>query len=232
MLPRTLAKDDLLAGRLSRGDRLLEFDDLSVDWSDLRRVLRESTDLLERFEMIEAGDVEIMRALVRDAGRLQPCLRQWYDEALPGVAASAGTALTAGQAQACLLGMRPFLSPAASALLQRHDAELWGRTWCPVCGGEPDFSVWTAGKRRLVCGRCCGKWTFPETVCPFCETTDPAARRSFSSGSRTYRVDTCDGCHRYLKGFDESQAGRGFLLGVDSVATLPLDAAAQQLGYE
>ena len=117
-------------------------------------------------------------------------------------------------------------------MLQRHDVEGWQRSSCPVCGGEPEFSVWSGDRRRLVCARCSGQWTFPDGLCPFCQTREPAAGHFFSSGSRTYRVDTCDGCRRYLKGFDESRASRSFLLSVDAVATLPLDAAAQQLGYE
>ncbi len=229
MLPRTLGKDGLLAQRLAAGLRLVEFDDLAIDWSDLRRVLREATVLLQRFEMIDAADADALLTIVRDADRLVPMLRQWYDDVLP-VHQSAAAGLSAGQAQACLLGLRPFLAPAASAMLLRHDATAWQRRLCPVCGGEPDFSVWNADGRRLVCSRCCGQWAFATGECPFCEDHD-AERRSFSSGTRVYRVDTCDGCRRYLKGFDESRASRPVMLGVDTVATLPLDAAAQQLGY-
>jgi FdhE protein len=231
MLPRTLAKDALLAERLTQGQRLLEFDDLSIDWSDLRRVLREATVLLQRFEMIEGEEGDALLAIVRDAGRLPPLLRHWYDAVLDDANDASEDAMTPGQAHACLLGMRSFLAPAAAAMLQRHDVESWQRSSCPVCGGEPDFSVWSTDRRRLVCGRCCGQWTFPDGECPFCKTRGPAAGHFFSSGSRTYRVDTCDGCRRYLKGFDESHASRGFMLSVEAVATLPLDAAAQQLGY-
>ena len=36
-LPRTLGADALCASRLAAGARVLEFDDLVIDWSDLRR---------------------------------------------------------------------------------------------------------------------------------------------------------------------------------------------------
>jgi hypothetical protein len=39
-------------------------------------------------------------------------------------------------------------------------------------------------------------------------------------------------CHRYLKAFDGRDGSRPALLSVDSIATLPLDAAAIQRGYQ
>jgi formate dehydrogenase maturation protein FdhE len=46
-----------------------------------------------------------------------------------------------------------------------------------------------------------------------------------------YRVYGCDACRRYLKAFDGRHASRAVMPVVDAVATLPLDAAAQQRGY-
>ena len=42
----------------------------------------------------------------------------------------------------------------------------------------------------------------------------------------------CTRCRRYVKGLDEERAGRTVLIAYDPIATLPLDAAAHQLGYE
>jgi len=38
-------------------------------------------------------------------------------------------------------------------------------------------------------------------------------------------------CRRYIKAYDARQGARPVMLSVDSVATLPLDAAAMQKGY-
>jgi len=38
-------------------------------------------------------------------------------------------------------------------------------------------------------------------------------------------------CLRYIKAYDARRAGRPLMVAVDSVATLPLDAAAIQRGY-
>jgi formate dehydrogenase maturation protein FdhE len=41
----------------------------------------------------------------------------------------------------------------------------------------------------------------------------------------------CDVCRRYLKAYDARNATRPVMVSVDAIATLPLDAAAQQRGY-
>jgi hypothetical protein len=38
-------------------------------------------------------------------------------------------------------------------------------------------------------------------------------------------------CRRYLKAYDSRSAERPVLVAVDTIATLPLDAAAMQRGY-
>lgn len=224
-LPRTIGLDSLCVDRLSAGRRLLEFDDLTLEWSDLRRLLSQGADLLERSQMLEAEHARRLHALVRDGTLLPAALREWYDRA-PTVDATI--------AQAFLLGLRPYLARAASALLPRVTAHLdaWGRSQCPVCAGDPEFAAWGADARRLVCGRCTGQWAFDADRCPYCEAGAAADRRSFASQSRVYRVEACDRCRRYLKGVDETRAGRTLLIGYDVIATLPLDAAAVQMGYE
>jgi hypothetical protein len=47
-----------------------------------------------------------------------------------------------------------------------------------------------------------------------------------------YRIAACDVCTRYLKAHDGRRASRPLMLPVDTVATLPLDAAAMQKGYK
>jgi formate dehydrogenase maturation protein FdhE len=55
---------------------------------------------------------------------------------------------------------------------------------------------------------------------------------SFASRDGQYRLSACDICERYLKAFDARKASRPVMPAVDSVATLPLDAAAMQRGYK
>jgi len=44
-------------------------------------------------------------------------------------------------------------------------------------------------------------------------------------------VSACDVCRRYLKAYDARRATRPLMVAVDTIATLPLDAAAMQRGY-
>ena len=112
------------------------------------------------------------------------------------------------------------------------DLTEWREARCPLCGGEPELAVFDpSGDRALVCSRCTARWPFAPGVCPHCGNDDPSRLRSFASRDRLYRVEGCDACHRYVKAVDERQAGRPVLPPVDTIATLPLDAAAQQRGY-
>ena len=88
-----------------------------------------------------------------------------------------------------------------------------------------------AADRRLVCGRCAGQWAFDAIACPFCSNADRSRVTSFATRDGQYRVYACDVCQRYLKAYDGRQSTRPVLPAVDSVATLPLDAAAIQKGY-
>ena len=58
-----------------------------------------------------------------------------------------------------------------------------------------------------------------------------SARSSFATRDGRYRVYACDVCRRYLKAYDGRNASRPVMVAVDSIATLPLDAAAMQRGY-
>lgn len=232
-LPRTFGKDDLLAARLIEGRRLIEFDDIVFEWSDARRLVRDAADLLLRFDLIEPADAAFMNGVVRDGAALPVMLRGWYDEPLIDTSADAASPPpTAGRTQTCLVAMRPYLARGVTAVQSFLSQVSGARQACPVCAGEADFTVWSANGRSLVCGRCTAKWPFPEGSCAFCGDDHAEARKSFAGGSRAYRLEACEVCRRYIKGFDERGASRPMILSVDTIATLPLDVAAMQLGFE
>ena len=88
-----------------------------------------------------------------------------------------------------------------------------------------------ARERRLICGRCAAQWAFAPLTCPFCANDDRARITSFATRDGRYRVYACDVCRRYLKAYDARNAPRPVMVAVDTIATLPLDAAAMQRGY-
>jgi hypothetical protein len=222
-LPRTVGADALCATRLAAGARVLEFDDMVLDWSDVRRLCGQAADLLRRADFLEP-DVEARAlACLRDARALPIELHRWFDR---------DPSADAGAAQVWTIGLRPYLTRAAAALLPRLAAGEWQRATCLVCGGDAEFAAWSGGDRRLVCGRCAAQWPFDPARCPYCLDANEASRQSFSDPSRTYRVEACTQCRRYVKGLDEERAGRTVLVAYDPIATIPFDAAAAQLGFE
>ncbi len=232
-LPRNYRQIASLTERLTAGQPLLQFDEIPLDWSDFRRTFRETAEALRRHGMMDDADCQRVHALTRDGDALPPLARWWYNSgADPKSAGDAPIEQAEHLHHALLHALRPFLMRSAEAILPQVDLRAWQRGTCPLCGGDPEFSVWNAsGERQLLCARCAGQWIFPDPQCPFCGTSDAGQLRSFAGSPRIYRVDACDACQRYLKGFDGRVAGRPMMLIFDAVATLPLDAAVIQRGY-
>jgi FdhE protein len=181
-------------------------------------------------EALDPAELRKVDIITRDAEQLPIVVRAWYesprqDGGLPPIVEGLETVL--------LQAMRPFLTRAADAVLARVDLAPWAHGNCPVCGGEPDLAVITpAAERLLICGRCLARWRFDQIMCPFCRNAERSRITSFTSRDGRYRLSGCDACERYLKAYDARRATRPVMPPVDSVATLPLDAAAMQRGYK
>lgn len=225
-----------LAAQQAAGRPAVRFGDIPLDWTAFRLAFRQTADVLHRYEALDRGEHQQILALARDGNTLEPVVTRWYlaTSLVDDVAASEKTkkATTPNLDQVLLLAMRPFLARCAEALMQRVDFSGWRYGHCPFCGWEPDFAVITqAADRRLICGRCLAQWAFGPHACPFCANEDRARITSFATRDGRYRVYACDLCKRYLKAYDARNAARPLLLAVDTIATLPLDAAAMQRGY-
>jgi hypothetical protein len=228
---------DWLKRQHEAGRPLLRFEDIPLDWTDFRLVFRQTADVLRRFDALDADDYQAIQAMSRDGHAIEPLAVAWFDRAaapdrVPKTPAAGAGAHAEAFEQVLALAMRPFLERCADVVQQRADFSTWTRNYCPLCGGEPEFAVLTsAGDRLLICGRCTARWGYDAGACPFCPNTDRARLPSFTSRDGLYRLYACDDCRRYLKAYDARQGGRPVMLAVDSVATLPLDAAAIQKGY-
>lgn len=239
----TLPMLDLSADTLRRHQTearpLLRFEDIPIDLSDLRLTVRQTADVLRRFGALEQADYDKAQSLGRDM-QLLATVGNWYREAAERQLAVAGvtpvSAKTMGDetalGQVIALAMRPFLSRCAEVLQQRPELANWTHSHCALCGGEPDLAVITpSAERHLICGRCSLRWKFEPLTCPYCRNSDRSQITSFATTDGKYRVYACDVCQRYLKAYDGRRATRPVMPIVDSVATLPLDAAAMQRGY-
>jgi len=235
-LPWISLEPEQLVALQAAGGRLVRFGDIPLDWTDFRLTFRQTADILRRFDALEPEDYEQLMGLVREGNQIESIVERWYEATSGAVGAdAAGRApdgLPASLDQVLVLALRPFLARSAEVLAQRVDVSGWNRGHCPFCGWEPDFAVITpGGDRRLVCGRCTAQWTFGSLTCPYCANDDLARITSFATRDGRYRVYGCDVCHRYLKAYDARNASRPAMVGVDTIATLPLDAAAIQRGY-
>jgi FdhE protein len=228
-LPAIRLDADYLAGLLKNGP-ILQFEHLKIDWSDIRFLVRAVAAAMRTHEALDPADLRKVEDVSRDADRLPLVVRAWYQAT--GASAAAPAAEAEGLETVLLQAMRPLLGRAADAILARLETSGWHHGYCPVCGGEPDLAVITpAADRLLICSRCLARWRFPQLTCPFCGNSDRSRITSFASRDGQYRLYACDVCQRYLKAYDARRAARPVMPAVDSVATLPLDAAAMQRGY-
>ncbi len=213
--------DEELAARVGRGERLLTWDRLALDWPEFRLRWRQIVDVLRRHDILDAADASALHDLGRDAG-LPDAVARWY--------AGDDAGAPAGLGDVVALTVRPFLARASEVLQQRVPIESWGRGVCPVCAGPPVFGVLpSAGGRLLVCGRCLCRWPFEPRTCPNCQATE--GQRAFSALEGRYQVAACDQCKRYVKAIDVRRAGRPLFLALDTVATLAIDQALTAQGY-
>ncbi|MBI2834449.1 MAG: formate dehydrogenase accessory protein FdhE [Acidobacteria bacterium] len=216
------------------GRPVLRFADIPLNWTDFRLMFRETTELLRRFEALDLEDYRRAKELGREGKAVEPMLLAWYEAAArrdrhrPAETDEAGGMM----GQIFQIAARPFLARCAEGILPRLDLSAWTEGYCPLCGGEPEFAVITqTAERLLICSRCTGRWRFAPLDCPFCGNADRTRITSFASRDGLYRIYACDHCRRYLKAYDGRSSTRPVLVPVDTVATLPLDAAAMQKGY-
>src|SRR5258708_9170331 len=153
-------------------------------------------------EAIEAEAYRRVDALSRDADSLRPAIRNWYEASRP--VAGGGNEPSreiAGLEPLLLQAMRPFLSRCADAIMARTLFQGWPHGNCPLCGGEPDFSVITpAAERLLICSRCTSRWRFHQLACPWCLNGGPSKIPSFAPRAGLYRLNRLDVCQRHVKG--------------------------------
>jgi hypothetical protein len=253
-IPKIEISADIVERHQADARPLLRFEDIPLELSDLRLVVRQTADIMRRFDALDETEYQQVQHLGRDMTLLE-VIGRWYRAGADKHAAPLGTGSVTGAPagvgagvgtdaashapgetgmldQVLALAMRPFLSRCAEVLQQRAELAIWTHAHCALCGGEPDLSVITpAAERHLICGRCGLRWKFEPLTCPYCRNSDRSRITSFATPDGQYRVYACDVCHRYLKAYDGRRAARPVMPVVDAVATLPLDAAAMQRGY-
>ena len=250
-LPSFELNADVLQRHEASGQPLLRFEDIRIEPTDLRLLVRQISDVLRRHGALEDADHQRLQSIGRDMNVLDVAAK-WYvmvarrhevaaiglgHQQEPPEAAADGDGDGDGDgdealSQVLALAMRPWLTRCAEVLQQRPELAQWTHSHCALCGAEPDLAVITpAAERHLICSRCALRWKFEPLTCPFCQNNDRSRITSFATPDGQYRVYACDVCQRYLKAYDGRRAARPVMPAVDNIATLPLDAYAIQRGY-
>jgi formate dehydrogenase maturation protein FdhE len=227
-----MVDDEALRARTLQGLPVLSFDQLPIKADHFARLATEIAEVLVEHE------VE-----VRD-GSLPGTDPEWVSLAQRRF--EAGQVVEEGErdeeqqeAEATLAqiatdqALKPYLAWAAEQVLSCVDQDHWKRGYCPVCGGAPDFAALETdtGARNLLCSRCNSQWIYRRVGCPFCGITDHTQLMYYPSEDEVYRLYVCQACQRYLKTIDLRKATRKVLLTLERIATVAMDAAAQQEGY-
>ena len=133
---------------------------------------RQTADILRRFGTIEETDYAAIQTISHSGHILEPLVIAWYEKtAMRGKPDPSAPAEPAPPPppppdavppidaetldQVLLLTMKPFLERCSEVVQQRSDFSTWKLSYCPLCGGEPEFAVITpAADRLLICSRC------------------------------------------------------------------------------
>jgi len=224
---------EALNERIRRGLPLIEFDELALDWPLLRDTFAEVGAIFAEYPELFGEPPKRLKE--PSAGQLltKKAVKTWFKGArLP-------PSILADDVQENLLlaiihaTLKPLLVSHAKTLIDSIDQERWRRSYCPVCGGSPDFAFLDKerGSRWLLCSRCDTEWLFQRLQCPYCGTQDQNALAYFTDDKGLYRLYVCEQCKRYLKVIDLRQAESEILLPLERLYTLDIDRQAQEQGY-
>ena len=232
-VPKLGLSEEAISNRIRRGAPLLEFDDLSIDWSLLQNIFEEVTALFTSYSEALGEVPKNLEDTSSCLALLKEATKAWFEGAqLPPRTRVSGVneALLELMIHAAL---RPFLITHCEALLSFVNQEQWRRGYCPICGGNPDFAFLDKerGARWLLCSRCNAEWLFQRLECPYCSIQDQGALAYFTDDEGLYRLYVCERCRHYLKAIDLRQAECEVLLPLERFLTLDLDTQAHKDGY-
>jgi FdhE protein len=131
------------------------------------------------------------------------------------------------------VSLAPSMKAIQSAVDGQLDKKEWEQGFCPVCGSGPNMAYFTAqGTRYLHCELCGDEWRYPRMKCPFCENEDHDTLGYFQADEEEgFRVYFCRKCKRYIKTVDKAVFEESAPMDLEYMATLHLDLAADERGF-
>lgn len=225
---------DAINKRIENGIPLISFDELALDWSLLTAAFDETRAVFANHAALFNFSYPKLAELKADACLARPVLKRWFaGQKLPSTISVRGVdkKLVNSIIHATL---KPFLISHAKTLRDSIDQEKWRRSYCPICGGSPDFAFLDAerGSRWLLCSRCDTEWVFQRLQCPYCNNQDQNDLCYFSDDTGLYRLHICERCKQYIKTVDQRQAKKRVILPLERFLTLDMDRQAIDMGYK
>jgi hypothetical protein len=110
----------------------------------------------------------------------------------------------------------------------------WAEGHCRICGGTAALAEVRGGSRHLRCAGCGGDWEGMWRRCPFCGEADADQHASLMSLETFERqaIDVCESCGSYLKTMTSQMPIAPEAVGLQDLATVMLDVAAIEHGYQ
>lgn len=220
--------------RIDTGVPLISFNELALDWQLLTATFDEIKIVFADYAELFNSSYERLAELGADAFLTEQVLKPWFEkQKLPAK-------ITVKNVDKKLVNsiihatMKPFLTSHARKLRDFIDQERWRRSYCPICGGSPDFASLDTerGSRWLLCSRCDTEWVFQRLQCPYCNTQDQNDLSYLTDDTGLYRLYTCERCKQYLKTVDLRQTEGQVILPIERFLTLDMDRQAMEKGYK
>lgn len=215
--------------RTNEGKPLVAGGEFRFDWPLLQRTSQDIANLFRKYANLFNNAPEEFDRLTE--GVLTPdAVKAWYEGTPLSPADGISEALLRDLIHAAA---KPFLANYSETLNASIDQGRWRRGYCPICGGNPDFSFLSRdnGARWLVCSRCDTEWLFQRLKCPYCSNTDQKTLSYYTGEEGPYRLYVCDNCKHYLKTIDLRNTKTEVLIPLERLFTLEIDAQARDYGY-
>ncbi len=221
-----------ISERLDSGSPLVSFAELDLDWPLLEDIFAEVATTFAHYpqlfgalpdSVISTGKGELLKEAVM----------AWFEGASPPAALLATGVSEPLLADIIQATLKPLLVGYSKALLGSIKQETWRRGYCPICGGNPDFTLLHKdyGERWLLCSRCDSQWVFQRLQCPYCGNQNQDTLAYFSNDAGLYRLYVCDQCQQYLKAIDLRKTEEEVIISLERLFTLGIDVQAQEHGY-
>ena len=219
-----------IAAQIRQGVPVLKWNALPFDWSTFQNLFQKVAAIISEHT---GSPSDNLKAAAGYIAFLKEAAKAWYEN-LPLTPLAEQHSIDEELLESAIhCTIKPFLVAQAESLIGLVPQEQWRLSYCPICGGKPDFACLDKekGGRRLLCSHCDTEWLFQRLECPYCGNKEGEKLHYFSDDEGLYRLYVCQRCKCYLKAIDLRQTEAEVLLPLERVMTADMDRQGQEKGY-